>query len=302
MLVLIAAVLWGTTGTTQALAPADATTLAVAATRLGIGGFTMFAWALLAKGAAGMLACWGRSTWRLTLIGIGAVAAYQTLFFSAVRDTGVAVGTLVAIGSAPLVTGLLGIALAERVNRAWGIATAVTIVGLGMLLIPNGTAAVSLPGVGYAFGAAVSYSTYVVVSRMLLARAVDGQVVVGTMFGLASIPLLVATSGSGYGWLGNGAGLLAGLWLGLGATAIPYLVWIRGLRTTPAATATTVSLAEPLTASLLGLLLLREPTTMWTIAGMIVIVAGLAITGWSAADRAPTKVSRSPRLDQPPHQ
>ena len=67
-----------------------------------------------------MAACWTRSTWALTVVGIGSVAAYQALFFSAgVRSTGVATGTLIAIGCAPLITGLLGLAIKERLTRLW---------------------------------------------------------------------------------------------------------------------------------------------------------------------------------------
>ena len=95
--VLLAAVLWGTTGTAQALAPAGVPPLAVGAVRLAIGGGALLLWA------------WGHGrSWhkRPLLLGALAVAAYQPFFFGGVARAGVAVGTMVAIGSAPVITGM----------------------------------------------------------------------------------------------------------------------------------------------------------------------------------------------------
>src|SRR5687767_13981815 len=106
-LVLLAAVLFGTTGTAQALGP-EGSPLEGEAARVAVGA------ALLA------LVAWGVEAWRHTsapsrrwplpaLAGAAlGVAGYQLAFFAAVDDTGVAVGTVVALGSAPAMAGLLG--------------------------------------------------------------------------------------------------------------------------------------------------------------------------------------------------
>ncbi|MFV2088187.1 DMT family transporter [Micromonospora sp. LOL_021] len=278
-LVLAAALLWGTTGATQTLAPSSASALTVAAARLCVGGLILLGWALIRSGPARMTSCWTRSTWALTAAGVSSVAAYQALFFSAVRGTGVATGTLIAIGSAPVITGLLGLTIKERVSRSWAMATAVTVIGLAMLLVPGGGAVVRPSGILYALGAAAAYSTYTVAGRALLARGVDEQVVVGAFFGLACVPIVAVSARDDISWLLTWDGVVVALWLGLGATAVPYLLWIRGLRTTAVSSATAVGLAEPLTATALGIFLLGEGFTAWTIAGMIAIVVGLALIG-----------------------
>ena len=54
-----------------------------------------------------------------------AVAVYQLSFFAAVRLTGVAVGTVVAIGTGPAAAGALGrLVNGERLSARWAQATA----------------------------------------------------------------------------------------------------------------------------------------------------------------------------------
>src|SRR5690606_41636229 len=102
-LVLLAAVLWGTTGTAQALAPADASPFAVGAARVFIGGTALLLIAWRRRQLRGRT--WHRGA---AVAAAAAVAAYQVCFFAGVAATGVATGTLVAIGSAPVFAGLLG--------------------------------------------------------------------------------------------------------------------------------------------------------------------------------------------------
>src|SRR5690606_16110151 len=95
LLIVLAAVLWGTTGTAQELGPDDLRPLAVGSARLLVGG----------AGLVALSALRGRRPWAgrwpvgLTALTAGAIAAYQVTFFGAVRLSGVAAGTIVAIGS-----------------------------------------------------------------------------------------------------------------------------------------------------------------------------------------------------------
>ena len=102
--ILAAALLWGTTGTAQALAPAGVNPVALGALRVIIGGGALLVLALSRQSFRGI------SHWPLLPTAVSAVfiAAYQLSFFAAVSLTGVAVGTMVAIGSSPVAAGLLG--------------------------------------------------------------------------------------------------------------------------------------------------------------------------------------------------
>ncbi len=77
------------------------------------------------------------------------MAGYQLCFFAAVHDTGVAVGTVAALGSAPAFAGFGG----TRPGSAWMAATGLAAVGVALMALSGSAAEVSVPGVVLALGA-----------------------------------------------------------------------------------------------------------------------------------------------------
>jgi DME family drug/metabolite transporter len=75
------------------------------------------------------------------------------------------------------------------------------------------------------------------------------------------------------------------LHLGLLATAAAYALFSRGLSQVPVATAVTLSLAEPLTAGLLGVFLLGERLTAWALLGIVLLLSGLILIAGQPARR-----------------
>ncbi|GIK56464.1 MAG: EamA family transporter [Chloroflexi bacterium] len=271
--VLLAAVLWGTTGTAQALAPAGTLPLAVGAARLAIGGGALLLWAWgrgrLADGRA-----WHR---RPLLLGAWAVAAYQSFFFAGVGRTGVAVGTMVAIGSAPVIAGLWQWGVGGvRPSIRWVAATICAVAGCSLLALAGGKATVNMGGILLALGAGGSYALFAVMTKELLADHAP-ETVTAVVFSLGAVFLLPLLFFVDISWLARPSGLLVAVWLGLGATALAYLLYTQGLAQTPVTTAVTLSLAEPLTATLLGIFLLGESVTVPILAGMALVFGGLAL-------------------------
>ncbi len=73
------------------------------------------------------------------------------------------------------------------------------------------------------------------------------------------------------------SGAISMLHLGLIATALAYLLFARGLKGIPASMAVTLALAEPVTAALLGILLLGEPLTIVSGFGLLLLIIGLLL-------------------------
>lgn len=272
-LILMAAVLWGTTGTSQALAPVGASPAVVGALRLAVGGGALLLLALWRGGLRGG----GRWPFWATASAGGFVAAYQLCFFAAVAKTGVAVGTMVGIGSSPVLAGILVyLARGERPGRRWLAATVLAIVGCTLLLATGGTVSVNPLGVILALGAGASYAAYTLAIKTLLdGRSADAVVAVAFCLGaLLLSPLLVTADLS---WLAAPRGLVVILHLGLLATALSYQLFGRGLRTVPVANAVTLSLAEPLTAAILGVTVVGERLTLPALTGIALLFSGLAL-------------------------
>ena len=134
--ILTAAVLWGTTGTASTLAPAGARPAAVGSAGLAAGGLLLF---LTSRGARSLpAACTGAQRWLLAL-GALAVAGYPVTFYPAVARDGVAVATVIALGSAPVFAGLLAWATGQgRPGARWAGATVAAVLGCAALVLAPG--------------------------------------------------------------------------------------------------------------------------------------------------------------------
>lgn len=280
LFVLVAAVLWGTTGTAQAFAPEGAGPLSVGAVRIAVGGLALLAFAV-ARGELGPLEGWPPVA---TATAAAAMAAYQPLFFAGVSVTGVAAGTIVAIGSAPAWAGLIGfLFLGERPTPRWALATATAILGCALLVGAGGGVTVDPLGVLFALGAGASYAAFATAAKRLLAEKFH-TAVMAVAFSLGALllsPVLLFADSS---WILEPRGVPVALELGLLATATAYLLFGRGLASVPVTTAATLSLAEPLTAGLLGVLVLGERLGSVALLGVGLLVGGLVLASSSRRD------------------
>jgi DME family drug/metabolite transporter len=271
--VLTAAVLFGTTGTAQALGPAIEP-LAVGTARIAIGAALLVLVALV----AGRFSLGGADR-RLILLSGVCVAAYQATFFAAVDDTGVAVGTVVAIGSAPVFTGLLARAFTgERLGGRWLGATALGCAGVCTLVLGSGSGSeVSLPGVGLALLAGSGYAGYAVAGKKLMDQGATPEALMATVFSIGAVVLLPLLAVVPTGQLLSGEGLALALYLGALPTALAYILFARGLERIGAGETSTLTLAEPVTAAALGFAVLGERPGAAALAGAALVLAGLAL-------------------------
>ena len=292
LLVVAAAALWGTTGTARALGPDAASPSAVGAARLVVGGAC-----LLLAARAGLLvtarpdaaadrpgpadAGDDRARRRGSALGLavaaGAMAAYQPLFFGGVARTGVAVGTVVGIGSAPILAGVLGaVVRGERPGRRWWIATALALTGTLLLVGTGGADDVDPAGIGLAVGAGLAYSIYVLATKLLLDAGWAADAVTVRVFAWAGL-VLVPVAVAGLGPLLTPGGVLMVLHLGVLTVAVAYVLFGRGLRRVGVGVAGTLTLAEPATAATLGVIVVGERLGASTVAGIALIAAGLVV-------------------------
>src|SRR5690606_7194705 len=257
-LILAGAVLWGTTGTAQALAPAGATPAVIGALRLAVGAAVLLVVAAARRDLARLRG------WPVlpTVLAAAGVAAYQLAFFAGVAATGVAVGTMAAIGSSPVFAGLLAwLVRGGRPAPRWYPSTALAVTGAALLALSAGQVEADVVGILLALGAGAAYAAYAVASKNVLdTRGPDAAMAV--IFSGAALLLAPLLPGADLSWAlsPRGAGVI--LHLGLITIAVAYRLYAQGLTTVPVSTAVTLSLAEPLTAALLGIAVLGERPTV----------------------------------------
>ena len=275
LLVVAAATLWGTTGTAQALGPHDASTIAVGSARNVVGALVL----LVVAACRGRLMAGARDLERRPLVlAAAATAAYQLCFFGGVRLAGVAIGTVVGVGSGPVWGGLLGwLGRGERPGRRWALATTLALAGAVLLATTTSDGdRVDPLGILLALGAGLSYAAFALWSKDLTDHH-EPDLVMTWAFALSAVALLPVGLAAGVGPLVGGDGVAMVLWLGFGSLAASYLLFGRGIAGVAVATATTLSLAEPLTAATLGVVVLDEHLTSAAIVGMVLVCTGLAV-------------------------
>jgi DME family drug/metabolite transporter len=283
LLVLAAATLWGTTGTSQALAPVGATPPVIGALRLLVGGLALLAYALIRRSFQGNAL---RGLPRRSLLGaVVCMAAYQLLFFGGVARTGVAVGTIVGIGSSPILGGVLGYLFAgERPGRPWGIATLLAVIGVGLLAANGSEIRIDLLGLLMAAGAGGAYAAFTLFNKQLLngRRPEAIQALIFLLSALLLSPLLLGVNLS---WVAQPSGVMVVLHLGLVTLALAYTLFSLGLQQVGVSTAVTLTLAEPMTAAILGVTLLGETLTLQAGLGIVLIFGGLAFLSFRAGPK-----------------
>lgn len=279
---LLAAVLFGTTGTAQALGPASTTPLGVGAARLLVGGLALLA-VLPALGArpAGAVALWRTPS---GLVAGACTALYQVSFFAGVQRAGVAVGTLAAIGSGPVLAGVLARwVLGERPGRAWFAATGLCLAGLALLVLEGGTSrSTDVGGVLLAVVAGLGYAAYTVLAKRQLGAGHDPSAVMAAAFGLGGLLLVPVLLTQPLGWLATPGGAALALYLGVVTTTLAYLLFGRGLAVLAAGPVTTLVLAEPVVATALGTVVLDERLSAAGAVGAGLVLAGLLVQGRGA--------------------
>lgn len=272
LFVLLAAILWGMTGTAQTFLDNNVSPIAVATIRSAIGGGLLLAITIFLRKINFL-----HWSWKWTILAAASIALFQGLFFSSIRLTGVAIGTVATIGSAPVFSGIIEwIIWRNRPSIIWGLATLIAIMGCVLLFINNGEEVVQMGGFGLALCAGLSFAFYTNISKKLMAQE-DALPAVAMTFSLCTLFLLPFSLSNGFAWLENMQNLWTILFMGIMCTSVAYLLFLNGLQKINSSTAVTLSLAEPLTAAILGVFLVGEQLSGVSWLGVAMLLGSIVV-------------------------
>ena len=260
---LMAGLFWGGSGTISRFAPAAALDqpLALAWTRLFFGGVMLGAAALAVRRRGVFLAA------RTAFLAGICTAMNQTGFFMSMDVLGVALSTMLVIGSSLVMAGVLGCFLGEAPSRLWWFAALLGIAGSCLAAAPGSAGApFQLKGLLWGFLGGLGYALLGLNLKLLGRRGLGPLESNGAalLWGAAlMLPLLWKSDMS---WLATARGMASALALARITVGQSY----------------TIGLLEPLTAGLLGLFFLGETVTAVQAAGMALEFACMALAGWDA--------------------
>ncbi|MHC6646084.1 DMT family transporter [Alteromonas sp. HB246098] len=261
--IVVASFLWGTTGTAAQFAH-QISPLAIGAFAMGIGGvlLCLSARKSLIEDARVLLAK------PLTfLFGSACVAIYPLAFYSAMRLSGVAIGTVVSIASAPLFAALLEYFLSKRpVSLKWFISFIFGALGIGLLAIGKAEGALELSasnnnqifGVTLGLIAGLTYAGYSWAAKQHIDTGANSKSAMAGLFGCAALVLLPSLWFTGQNLFANAIHTSVSLYMAVVPMFLGYLLFGYGLRTTEASKATLITLIEPLVATLFAIFLIGE--------------------------------------------
>jgi DME family drug/metabolite transporter len=278
---LMAALLFASSATSRELSGVETSSIAIATVRLSIGALGLLLFAkIFAKDFSIRSLLKKKVIW---LMGIG-VAGYQAFFFIGTGLTGVAIGTLSSLALAPLMAGLLGwFWQGNKPTSIWWRSTLIAVAGL-IVLSWSGLQDenVNVVGVLAAVCAGAAYAVFTVVGVKLSQNGDSAISVLAVSFSIGALALLIV-GGSQVGEILHGNGIWLALWLGLVATTFAYVLFGIGISNLSAGTVATLNLAEPLAASFLGLVVLKETISVLSAVGCILIAVSLWILAINSA-------------------
>lgn len=261
--ILLASFLWGSTGTVASFAH-DVSPLAIGAFAMGVGGL------LQALVALKNLQRDTRKLWRLkayVVLGALGIAVYPLTFYSAMHLAGVAIGTVVTIGSAPFASALLEWLISKKspFNRIWLISLLLGL--LGMLLLAFSGAAPSqstsdqmgvMIGILLGLIAGASYALYAWTGKRMMEEGVHSKAAMSSMFVVSALILLPSLIITGDQLFANLNNISVALYMAGVPMFLGYVLFGFGLKTTQASTATVLTLFEPVVAAIFAVTIVGE--------------------------------------------
>ncbi|MEZ9326909.1 DMT family transporter [Vibrio cyclitrophicus] len=279
--ILFASILWGTTGTAASFAP-DLSPLAIGAFSMGIGG-------LMQAGLAyrKILFAFDKLLQNKKLLAVSALAlaVYPLAFYSSMKLSGVAIGTVVSIATAPFFSALLECLISKKnnINKRWLTSFAIGVVGIGLLVFSESSSTnesgddLKLFGIALGLLAGLCYAIYSWATKALIDKGIKSQAAMGSIFGLGAMLLLPTLWFTSDNLFSSQINVLVISYLTLIPQCLGYIAFSFGLRHVTASSANLLTLFEPVVAAVLAVCVVGEliPFIGWL--GMFLIVLCLLI-------------------------
>ena len=273
LMILLSSVFFSTTGTLQAFAPEQATPITITFVRMLLGAATLFLWCLFVGKLPKEM---GQIPKKPLAIVVLSVLFYQFFFFTATKQVGVAVGSVVAIGSTPIWAAIIAFLLFKtQPAKVWYPATAMAI---GGVILINGTSfsVSSLLSLAAPMSAGLCYAVEITYAQQLVKKLEPEPAMLLEMV-LVSVLLLPVMAFVPVDWMFTTRGILVSIGLGVFTAGIAFTCFVCGLKYTSSTTASTLALSEPLLAACMGIFLLNESVTWQSARGIMLLIASVGL-------------------------
>jgi drug/metabolite transporter, DME family len=213
----------------------------------------------------------------------------QVCFFTGTTRTGVALATVIALGSAPIFSGLIHATVMHRPpTLRWAAGTGLAVLGIACIARSQPSARTDLAGIIAALGAGLGWAVYAMIAQQRINAGLEPTSCMAAMFtggAVLSTPLLAVENAD---WIVTRNGIVLSVYLGVVTIGVVYTCLGWGLSRLPAPTVLTLTLAEPMTAALLATFILHQAIGLTGWVGVVVVLIALLITATTQTRAAMT--------------
>jgi len=284
---------WGTTGIARALGPGAATSLGVVGVRVTVAAVALLIISLFSGDfkKSGPMAKW---PWLEMVIAGFCLGLFTWVYLESMKLAGVSLGAPISCASIPIFALIFEVVF-MKVKPSAGQFIGLVTCGVGGVMVSlfasGGVELASfnttvLTGVFLALLSGVIFSGYSLAIQRAVKRGCPYNTAICGMFVFAAIiwlPYAMATQDMS--WLSSTQGKLMGLYIGLFSAAAGYFFYVRGIARVPVSIAVSLGMAEPLTGTILGVILLGERLNYLTWIGMGILFVGIYVIGQATVNK-----------------
>lgn len=223
-----------------------------------------------------------RDAWMFLGTGLCSIVFFNICYFTAIELTTLSMAAIL-LYTAPSIVMVLSILLfKERFTPTKALCLALAFIGC-VLVSGLGLGQVNMPGVLAGLGAGFGYALYSIFARYALAAY--------TPFAVTTWTFIVAAAGlAGFSDAGHIAGIIVAepraaalfVLLGLVSTALPFGLYTAGLSQMEAGKASILASVEPLTSTVVGVIIFHEVLTAAGLGGIVCILGAVAVLNYKS--------------------
>ncbi|MGN0142472.1 MAG: DMT family transporter [Roseburia sp.] len=219
-----------------------------------------------------------RDIWCFFGTGICSIVFFNFCYFKAITVTSLSVAAILLYTAPAIVMVLSRFLFGEKFTGRKLLSLVLTFFGCVLVTgVLEDTHAVSGKGILIGLGAGLGYALYSIFSRYALERGYHSMTITCYTFVVAAVASLFLSDVEKTVTVAfsDASMCLFSVLFGVLCTVVPYLLYTLGLQYMENGRASIIASVEPVTATILGVMVFRERITLTGIGGILLVLAGL---------------------------